>query len=151
MSDFCSLLQSIGEHCSLHLTFVVFCSSLVNYVTMSDFLQSFVFFCSQLVNFVVCQRNFPLRVCTFLFWSNFPRYKSCSPLSYLSKCVETMLFGIVFMEKNAKNKKKAGSEKNLLPHISTTGALQNIIQTDLGSYRTGLQLLFLYYFWKLVM
>ena len=41
-----------------------------------------------------------------------------------------------------KTKKKAGSEKNLLPHISTTGALQNIIQIDLGSYRTGLQLLF---------
>ena len=34
-----------------------------------------------------------------------------------------MLFGVVFMEKNAKNKKKAGGEKNLLPHISTTGAL----------------------------
>jgi hypothetical protein len=33
------------------------------------------------------------------------------------------LFGVDFMEKNAENKKKAGAEKNLLPHISTTGAL----------------------------
>ena len=33
-----------------------------------------------------------------------------------------MLFGVVFMEKNAKKKKKASGEKNLLPHISTTGA-----------------------------
>jgi len=34
-----------------------------------------------------------------------------------------MLFGLVFMEKNAKNKKKCGTQKDLLPHISTTGAL----------------------------
>jgi hypothetical protein len=36
-----------------------------------------------------------------------------------------MLFGVVFMEKNAKKKKKkkSGAEKNLLPHISTMGAL----------------------------
>jgi len=35
-----------------------------------------------------------------------------------------MLFGIVFIEKNAKkNKKKHGGEKNLLPHISTMEAL----------------------------
>jgi hypothetical protein len=34
-----------------------------------------------------------------------------------------MLFGVVLMEKNAKNKKKAGGENNLLPHISTMGAL----------------------------
>ena len=42
---------------------------------------------------------------------------------------------------NTKNKKqKAGSEKNLLPHIFTMQALQNIIQTDSGSQSTGLQL-----------
>jgi hypothetical protein len=34
-----------------------------------------------------------------------------------------MLFGAVFMEKNAKRSKKAGGEKNLLHHISTMGAL----------------------------
>ena len=47
------------------------------------------------------------------------------------------------MEKNAKNKKKRGAFQNLLPHISTTGAPQNIIQTDLGSYSAGLQDLFI--------
>ena len=39
----------------------------------------------------------------------------------------------------------------LLPHISTTGAPQNIIQTDLGSYSAGLQILFYYLFRQLVM
>jgi hypothetical protein len=34
-----------------------------------------------------------------------------------------MLFGVVFMEKNTKNKKKRGVEKNVLCHISTMGAL----------------------------
>jgi hypothetical protein len=34
-----------------------------------------------------------------------------------------MLFGVLFMEKNAKNKKKHGAFRNLLPHISTTTAL----------------------------
>jgi hypothetical protein len=34
-----------------------------------------------------------------------------------------MFFGVVFMEKNTKNKKKRGAFENLLPHISTTGAL----------------------------
>jgi hypothetical protein len=34
-----------------------------------------------------------------------------------------MLFGAVFIEKNAKWSKKAGGEKNLLPHISITKAL----------------------------
>jgi len=34
-----------------------------------------------------------------------------------------MLFGVVFMEKNAKKKKKRGTQKDLLPHISTTGTL----------------------------
>jgi hypothetical protein len=36
-----------------------------------------------------------------------------------------MLFGVVFIEKNAKKKKKKKRDtfENLLPHISTTGAL----------------------------
>jgi len=34
-----------------------------------------------------------------------------------------MLFGVVFMEKNAKNQKKHGGEKNLLHYIFTTEAL----------------------------
>jgi hypothetical protein len=55
------------------------------------------------------------------------------------------------MEKNAKNKKKASGEKNLLPYISTMGALQNIIQTDLGSYSAGPQLSFFDHFRQLVM
>ena len=54
-----------------------------------------------------------------------------------------MLFGFVFMEKNPKNKKKRGTFQNLLHHISTMGAPQNIIQPDSGSYSEGLQLLFL--------
>ena len=41
-----------------------------------------------------------------------------------------MLFGFVFMEKHAKNKKKRGAFQNLLHHISTMGAPQNIIQPD---------------------
>jgi hypothetical protein len=57
------------------------------------------------------------------FWAIFPRYKNCSPFSYLSNCVEIMLFGVVFMEKNAKNKKKRGAFENLSPHISTMEAL----------------------------
>ena len=54
-----------------------------------------------------------------------------------------MLFGFVFMEKNAKNKKKKhGTFQNLLHHISTMEALQNITQTDSGSYSEGVQLSF---------
>jgi hypothetical protein len=34
-----------------------------------------------------------------------------------------MLFGVVFMEKNAKSKKKQDTFENLLPHISITEAL----------------------------
>ena len=44
-----------------------------------------------------------------------------------------MLFGFVFMEKMQKAKKNTVL-KNLLHHISTTGALQNPIQPDSGSY-----------------
>jgi hypothetical protein len=55
------------------------------------------------------------------------------------------------MEKNAKNKKKHGAFENLLPHISTMGALQNKIPTDSGRYISGLQLLFFHHFRKLVM
>jgi hypothetical protein len=62
-----------------------------------------------------------------------------------------MLFGFVFIEKNGKNKKKRGTFENLLHHISTMAALQNIIQTDSGSYIAGLQLSFFDHFRKLVM
>ena len=62
-----------------------------------------------------------------------------------------MLFGFIFMEKNTKRSKKAGGEKNLSPHISKTGALQNIIQTDSRSYSAGLQLLYFDHFRQLVM
>jgi len=58
-----------------------------------------------------------------------------------------MLFGFVFMEKNTKNKKKRDTFEIPLPHISTTGALQNIIQTDSESYSVGLQLSFFDHFW----
>ena len=63
------------------------------------------------------------------------------------KCVEIMLFGVIFKEQNAKNKKKAGDKKNLLPNISTLGALENITEIDLGSYSAGLSFsLFFYHF-----
>ena len=52
-----------------------------------------------------------------------------------------ILFGVVFMGKNAKRLKKVTYEKHSLPHISTMGALWNIIQTDSGSHSAGLQLL----------
>ena len=56
-----------------------------------------------------------------------------------------MLFGVVFKEKNAKKKqKKAGSGQNLLPNISTRGALQNILETGLGSSSAGLQFSFIF-------
>ena len=46
--------------------------------------------------------------------------------------------------KTIKQKKKHNTQKILLPHIFTTGAPQDIIQPDLGSCSTGLQLSF---FW----
>ena len=57
-----------------------------------------------------------------------------------------MLFGFAFMEKNAKNKKKCSAFQNLLHHISTMGAPQNIIQPDSASYSEGLQLSFFDHF-----
>ena len=57
-----------------------------------------------------------------------------------------MLFGFVFMEKNTKNKKKHGTFQKLLHHISTIGALQNIIQPDSERYSVGLQLAFFDHF-----
>ena len=62
-----------------------------------------------------------------------------------------MSSGVVFKEKNAKKKKKAGGEKKLLPNISTRGALQNIIETGLGSYSAGLQFSFFHHFMQQVM
>jgi len=74
------------------------------------------------------------------FLVNFQQYNNCSLPSSLSKC------GAVFIKKNAKKKKKKKKKwstfKNLLPHISTTEALQNIIPTDSESYSSRLQLLF---------
>ena len=61
-----------------------------------------------------------------------------------------MLFHVIFMQKNAKRSKKAAGKKNILPCISITRALQCIIQTDLGSYSAGLQLLYFDHFGKLV-
>jgi hypothetical protein len=62
-----------------------------------------------------------------------------------------MFFGVVFMEKNTKNKKKRSIFENLLPHISTTGALWDMIPTDSGSYISGLQFTSFDHFKKLVM
>ena len=45
-----------------------------------------------------------------------------------------------------KTKRKHGAFQNLLHHISTMEALQNIIQTDSGSYSEGLQLSFFDHF-----
>ena len=61
-----------------------------------------------------------------------------APFSELLKCVKIMLFGVVFMEKNTKNKQHGG-EENLSPHISITGALYNIPQMDSERYSAGLQ------------
>ena len=83
----------------------------------------------------------PFRGCTCFFRPIFPQYKNCGPISQLPKCVEIMLFHVVFIEKNAKDK-KCSTEKIFLCHIFTMGALWSIIQTNLGSYSGGLQLSF---------
>ena len=49
----------------------------------------------------------PYRGSTFLFGPNFSWYNNCGPISQLSKCVEIMLFDVVFIEKNAKDKNAA--------------------------------------------
>ena len=41
------------------------------------------------------------------FQANFPQYNNCGPISQLSKYVEIMLFDVVFIEKNAKDKNTA--------------------------------------------
>jgi hypothetical protein len=71
-------------------------------------------------------------------------------LSFLNVVKSCYLF-FFFMEKNAKNKKKRGTFENLLPHISTMGALQNKIPIDSGRYISGLHFLFFHHFRKLVM
>ena len=59
---------------------------------------------------------------------------------------------VLFSWRNMQKKtKKRSTFRNLLPHISTTGAPQDIIQPDLGSYSAGLQLSFDYSFRQLVM
>ena len=85
----------------------------------------------------------PFKVHTSLFGLNFPWHNDCSPLSYLSNYIEIILFGVVFMGENAKRLKKVTYEKHSSPHISTMGALYNIIQTYSGSYSARLRLLFL--------
>jgi len=57
------------------------------------------------------------------FLVNVPWYNNCSLFFWPSKCGEIMLFGVVFIEKNIKNKKKHGTFENLLPHILTMEAL----------------------------
>jgi hypothetical protein len=47
------------------------------------------------------------------------------------------------LRKMPKRKKKQATFESLLPHISTTGALQDKIPTDSQSYSSGLQLSFL--------
>jgi len=51
-------------------------------------------------------------------WNLITKWKCCK----LSKYVEMMLFGVVFIEKNIKPKKNSAFE-NLLPHMLTTEAL----------------------------
>jgi hypothetical protein len=63
---------------------------------------------------------------------------SLSFLNVLKPC-DLVLFSLRKMQK--KKKKKQVAFENLLPHISTTGALQNKIPTDSGSYSSHLQLL----------
>ena len=63
-------------------------------------------------------------MCTFHFGSIFPRYNNYSPFSSLYKCVEIMWFAVIFMEKNAKNKKKTRrSEKSLSSYLHNGSTL----------------------------
>ena len=92
----------------------------VNFVV---YVLLFCTFCRLLVKFVVCECQFPIYGMQFPFWAIFPMNNNSSPCSQLSKCVEIMLIGVVLIKKNAERSKKASSEKNPLPHISTMGAL----------------------------
>jgi hypothetical protein len=60
-------------------------------------------------------------------------------LSFLN-VVKSCYLVLFSWRKMQKTKKKRGTFENLLPHISTTGALQNKIPTDSGRYIAGLQL-----------
>jgi hypothetical protein len=62
-------------------------------------------------------------------------------LSFLN-VVKSCYLVLFSWRKMQKKKKKCGAFENLLPHISTTGALQKKIPTDSGRYISGLQLLF---------
>ena len=122
----------IERDTSLHVNFIVYVQLLQSVsklcslsLSISNLLQAIS---------VIQGMNFP-----FFFESNFPQYNNHSPFSH----VEIMLFCIIFMGKNAKSSTKASSEKDILPHIYRMGALQDIIQTDSGSYSAGLQFLFL--------
>jgi hypothetical protein len=63
---------------------------------------------------------------------------SLSFLSVLKSC-----YLVLFSLRKTQNKKKLDAFENLLPHISTTGALWDKIPTDSGSCSSGLQLSFL--------
>ena len=123
MSEFCSLLQSTSKLYSPCLTVVVCCSLLV-------------FFCSLLVSISLLGY-----VPSFLGEFSHDTIVVAPSLSFpnVVKSSHLVLFS---WRKLQKNKKKCSAFQNLLPHISTMGAPQKIIQPDSGSYSAGLQVLF---------
>ena len=66
-------------------------------------------------------------------------------------CWNHVVWCCFYAEKCKKEKRKPSAFENHLHHISTMGALSDIIQTDSGSYIAGLQLWFFDHFRKLVM
>jgi hypothetical protein len=61
-------------------------------------------------------------------------------LSFLN--VVKSCYLVLFSWRKMQKKKNCSAFENLLPHISTTGALQNKIPTDSARYISGLQLSF---------
>ena len=87
------------------------------------------------------------RACTFLFWQiSHDTIIIAHSFSFLN-VVKSCYLVLFSWRKMQKKKKKHGAFQNLLHHISTMGAPQNIIQPDLGSYSEGLQLSFFDHFW----
>ena len=122
MSDFCSLLVNFTDFCSLS---AIFCSLSVS-ISLLRHTPSFLGQISHDMIIVADALNF----------QNMP--KSC--------CL------VLFSQRKMQNgQKKPGSEKNLLPHISITKALQDIIQTDSRSYSVEPPLSFFCHFWKWLM
>jgi hypothetical protein len=64
-------------------------------------------------------------------------------LSFLN-VVKSCYLVLLSWRKLRKKKKKHSTFENILPHISTMGALQNKIPTDSGRYISGLQLSFFF-------